>query len=91
MFSNIDSECGRKNGTIWFTNEEGDSNWKKKLIYDGDFAYSSMTFNINSKTGEEEIFIFFETDMKDPGSNYRGKGMVFKNKSCLLKELIYII
>lgn len=78
MFSNIDSECGRKKGTIWFTNEDEDSKWKKKLIYNGDFAYSSMTFNINSKTREDEIFIFFETDMIDPASNYRGKGMVLK-------------
>lgn len=78
MFSNIDSECGRKDGTIWFTNENDESKWKKKLIFKGDFAYSSITFNINSITKEDEIFIFFETGLRDPASNYRGKGMVLK-------------
>lgn len=78
MFSNIDSECGRKNGTIWFTNEDDESVWKKKLIFEGDFAYSSMIFSINSNTKEDEIFIFFETDLKDPATNYRGKAMVLK-------------
>lgn len=78
MFSNIDSECGRKDGTIWFTNENDESKWKKKLIFKGGFAYSSMTFNINNITKEDEIFIFFETDLKDPATNYRGKAMVLK-------------
>ena len=62
LFSNIDSECGRENGTIWFTNENDDSNWRKKLIFQGSFAYSSITFNINPETKEDEIFIFFESN-----------------------------
>lgn len=86
LFSNIDSECGRKKGTIWFTNEDGDSKWKKKLIYNGDFGYSSMTFNVNTKTREDEIFIFFETGMKDAATNYRGKGVVLKTNLAYLKN-----
>ncbi len=86
IFSNIDSKCGRKNGTVWFTNEDGGSKWNKKLIYEGDFAYSSMAFNINSKTREDEIFIFFESDMINPGSDYRGKGMILKTNLAYIKN-----
>jgi len=75
MFSNIDSECGRKNGAIWHKNEN--SKWTKKIIFKGPFAYSSMTFNINSETKEDEIFIFFESD---------SKGMILKTNLAYLKD-----
>ena len=76
LFSNIDSDCGRKNGTIWFksSNEE---NWNSKLIYEGPFGYSSITYNINSITNEEEILIFFESD---------GEGKLIKTNLAFLKQ-----
>lgn len=81
IFSNIDSECGRKDGTIWFTNEKGDSKWRKKLIFEGSFKYSSVTFNINSETKEDEIFIFFES-----GNEPKTKGMILKTNLAYIKN-----
>jgi sialidase-1 len=62
VFSNIESEEGRKNGTVWVS-FDGGKTWPVKRIADkGSFAYSSMTAGRKGTPSEGYIYLFYESD-----------------------------
>ena len=62
VFSNIESEEGRKNGTVW-ASFDGGITWPIKRVIDaGSFAYSSMTVGRQGTRSEGLIFLLYESD-----------------------------
>lgn len=78
LFSNIVSEEGRKNGTIWLSLDQAKSWPLQKTIDAGSFAYSSLVFGRKGTSTEGFVFLFYE-------SNGGGKIARF-NLSWLLME-----
>jgi len=62
LFSNIESEEGRKNGTVW-ASFDGGKTWPVKRVVDkGSFAYSSMTVGRDGTASEGLIYLLYESD-----------------------------
>jgi len=62
LFSNIESEAGRKNGTVWVS-FDGGKTWPAKRVVDvGSFAYSSMTVGRKGTPSEGQIYLLYESD-----------------------------
>ena len=60
LFSNIESNEGRKNGTIWASFDGGRSWPVKRLIEDGSFAYSSLAAGREGTPSEGMIYLLYE-------------------------------
>ena len=62
LFSNIESEEGRKNGTVWASFDGGKTWPVKRLVDEGSFAYSSMTVGRKGTSSEGIIYLLYESD-----------------------------
>jgi sialidase-1 len=61
LFSNCDSTGGRKRGTIWASFDNGKSWPLKRLLYKGQFAYSSLDAGRPGTPSEGWIYCMFES------------------------------
>jgi sialidase-1 len=62
LFSNIESNNGRRNGTIWASFDGGQTWPLKKVVYDKSFAYSSLYAGRDGTATEGIIYLMFESD-----------------------------
>lgn len=60
LFSNIDSQGGRQNGTVWASFDGGKSWPVKRVVEKGDFAYSSMAAGRAGTPSEGMVYLFYE-------------------------------
>jgi len=60
IFSNIESPSGRHHGTVWASFDGGKTWPVKRLVFDGGFAYSSLTAGRPSTPSEGWIYLLFE-------------------------------
>lgn len=68
VYSNCDSQSGRKQGTIWASFDGGKSWPMKKRVFDGAFAYSAMTAGRPGTASEGHLFLHFEGGPKGGGT-----------------------
>ncbi len=61
IYSNCDSPKGRNHGTVWASFDGGQTWPSKRLIYEGEFAYSSLTVGRPGTSAEGLIFLQFES------------------------------
>jgi sialidase-1 len=60
IFSNIDSPKGRRNGVVW-ASFDGGRTWPiRRVVYPGDFAYSSLNAGRPGTPSEGWVYLFFE-------------------------------
>ena len=62
IYSNCDSPDGRKLGTVWASFDGGKTWPLKRLVYEGNFAYSSLTAGRPATKSEGWIYLHFESD-----------------------------
>lgn len=79
IYSNCDSPGGRKLGTVWASFDGGKCWPVKRLVYEGAFAYSSMTSGRPGTKSEGKIFLHFE------GGPKGGSTMAVLNLSWIVK------
>lgn len=60
VFSNVDSDSGRKQGTLWVSLDGGKTWPHKKQVVPGPFAYSSLTVGRPGTNSAGWIFLFYE-------------------------------
>jgi len=60
IFSNIESPAGRHHGTVWASFDGGETWPIKRLVYEGAFAYSSLTVGRPRTPSEGWIYLQFE-------------------------------
>ena len=85
VFSNIESDIGRKNGTVWLSFDGGKSWPIKKLVESEGFKYSSMTVGRKNTPSEGYIYLLYETGTKENINDYGG-GMVARFNLSWLME-----
>ena len=85
IFSNIESQKGRKNGTVWLSFDGGKSWPVKKLIDPMGFKYSSLTIGRKNTPSEGFIYLLYETGLNDDIHAYNGAKIVRFNLSWLLE------
>lgn len=62
LYSNVDSEAGRKNGTVW-ASFDGGKTWPiKKVAEKGVFAYSSLNAGRDGTPSEGLIYLLYESE-----------------------------
>lgn len=61
LFSNIDSERGRRGGTVWLSRDGGRSWPLKRRVDEGSFAYSSMDAGRPGTASEGWIYLHYES------------------------------
>ncbi len=80
IFSNIDSDNGRRRGTVW-ASFDGGANWPvKRLVQDGGFAYSSLAAGAPGTASEGWIYLLYE----QPGEGATTGRMIRFNLTWLL-------
>ncbi|MCC5930364.1 MAG: exo-alpha-sialidase [Cyclobacteriaceae bacterium] len=70
LFSNIDSNEGRKGGTVWVSFDCAKSWPHKRLIESGAFAYSSMTSGRKGTASEGIIYLMYEGTENNVSKGY---------------------
>lgn len=60
VYSNCDSPAGRRLGTVWASFDGGQSWPLKRLVFEGTFAYSSITAGRPGTASEGSIYLHFE-------------------------------
>jgi sialidase-1 len=60
VFSNIDSPKGRRNGVVWASFDGGQTWSIRRVVYPGNFAYSSLNAGRPGTPSEGWIYLFFE-------------------------------
>jgi len=60
VYSNCDSPGGRHHGTVWASFDGGNTWPVRRLVYEGRFAYSSLTAGRPGTQSEGWIFLHFE-------------------------------
>ena len=85
IFSNIESNSGRKNGTVWLSFDGGKSWPVKKLVEKDGFKYSSLAVGRKNTPSEGYIYLLYETGTKENINNYGG-GMVARFNLSWLME-----
>ena len=60
IFSNIESEEGRHHGTVWASFDGGRTWPVKRLVYEGSFAYSSLSAGRPETPSQGWIYLLFE-------------------------------
>lgn len=60
LFSNIESNDGRNNGTVWASFDGGEKWPVKRVIDTGGFAYSSMAAGVQGTPSEGYIYLLYE-------------------------------
>ncbi|GGW47907.1 sialidase family protein [Arenibacter certesii] len=63
LYSNIDSESGRRNGAVWASFNGGKSWPVKKIVDKGAFAYSSLIAGRNGTPSEGLLFLMYESEL----------------------------
>jgi len=61
IYSNCDSPGGRKRGTVWASFDGGKTWPLKRLVYEGGFAYSSLSAGRPKTKSEGWIYLHFES------------------------------
>ena len=61
IYSNCDSPGGRNHGTVWASFDGGKTWPLKRLVYEGSFAYSSLTAGRPATKSEGWIYLHFES------------------------------
>ncbi len=79
LYSNCDSVLGRRLGTVWISFDGGKTWPLKRLVYEGDFAYSSLSAGRPETMSEGWIYMCFE------GGPKGGAAVARFNLSWLLK------
>ncbi len=85
IFSNIESNSGRKNGTVWLSFDGGKSWPVKKLVEKDGFKYSSLAVGRKNTPSEGYIYLLYETGTKENINDYGG-GMVARFNLSWLME-----
>lgn len=85
VFSNIESQSGRKNGTVWLSFDGGKSWPIKRLVEPEGFKYSSLTVGRKNTPSEGYIYLLYETGTKKNINDYGG-GMVARFNLSWLME-----
>lgn len=85
IFSNIESNKGRKNGTVWLSFDAGKSWPIKKQIDPEGFKYSSLTVGRKNTPSEGYIYLLYETGKKEDINAYGGGKIVRFNLSWLME------
>ena len=85
IFSNIESNNGRKNGTVWLSFDGGKSWPVKKLVEEEGFKYSSLAVGRKNTTSEGYIYLLYETGTKDNINAYGGGKIARFNLSWLME------
>lgn len=62
LFTNIESESGRKNGVVWASFDGGETWPLNRVVDPGSFAYSSITAGRPGTPSEGYIYLFYESD-----------------------------
>ncbi len=83
IFSNIDSQSLRKNGTVWLSFDGGKSWPVKKLVEPKGFKYSSLAIGRKNTTSEGYIYLLYETGTKSDMNAYGGGKIARFNLSWL--------
>jgi sialidase-1 len=60
LYSNCDSPSGRRRGTVWASFDGGQTWPVQRLVFEGAFAYSSMTAGRPGTPSEGLVFLHFE-------------------------------
>ena len=60
VFSNIDSPQGRRNGVVWASFDGGQTWPIRRVVYPGNFAYSSLNAGRPGTPAQGWIYLFFE-------------------------------
>jgi len=60
LYSNIESDSGRKNGVVWASFDGGETWPVKRVVEEGSFAYSSMAAGRYNTASEGQIYLFYE-------------------------------
>lgn len=68
VYSNCDSPAGRVQGTVWISFDGGMSWPLKRLVYEGNFAYSSLTAGRPETSSDGWIYLNFEGGPDGGGS-----------------------
>lgn len=84
VFSNIESNNGRKNGTVWLSFDGGKSWPVKKLVDEEGFKYSSLAVGKKNTPSEGYIYLLYETGTKDNINDYGGGKIARFNFSWLM-------
>ena len=85
IFSNIESNNGCKNGTVWLSFDGGKSWPVKKLVEKDGFRYSSLAVGRKNTPSEGYIYLLYETGTKENINDYGG-GMVARFNLSWLME-----
>jgi sialidase-1 len=85
IFSNIESNNGRKNGTVWLSFDGGKSWPVKKLVEEEGFKYSSLAVGRKNTPSEGYIYLLYETGTKDNINAYGGGKIARFNLSWLME------
>ena len=85
IFSNIESDSGRKNGTVWLSFDGGTSWPVKKRIENEGFKYSSLAVGRKNTASEGYIYLLYETGKKDNINAYGGGIIARFNLSWLME------
>ena len=86
IFSNIESQSGRKNGTVWLSFDGGKSWPVKRLVEPKGFKYSSLAVGRKNTTSEGYIYLLYETGTKDNINAYGGGVIARFNLSWLMED-----
>lgn len=85
IFSNIESQTGRKNGTVWLSFDGGKSWPIKRLVESKGFKYSSLAVGRKNTPSEGYIYLLYETGTKDNINDYGGGVIARFNLSWLME------
>ncbi|MGY8687585.1 MAG: sialidase family protein [Verrucomicrobiales bacterium] len=64
LYSNCESESGRDHGTVWASFDGGKTWPVKRLVFEGKFAYSSMTAGRPGTPSAGQVYLHFEGGLK---------------------------
>ncbi len=82
LFSNIDSYEGRNRGTVWASFDGGKSWPVKRLVEEGNFAYSSLAAGREGTPSEGLIYLLYESNV----TNGEGAKMARFNLAWVTEE-----
>tara|TARA_B100001057_G_scaffold418194_1_gene437287 strand:- start:414 stop:1583 length:1170 start_codon:yes stop_codon:yes gene_type:complete len=85
IYSNIISDGGRKNGTIWLSFDAGNSWPVKKVIEPLGFKYSSLSIGKENTPSEGYIYLLYETGEGENINAYGGGKIARFNLSWILE------
>lgn len=85
IFSNIESQSGRKNGTVWLSFDGGKSWPVKRTIDPEGFKYSSIAVGRKNTPSEGFIYLLYETGSEGDINAYGGGKVAKFNLSWIME------